>query len=479
MSPEEWLASRKKSESSSEPDSEVKVMSPEEFMASRKEEPSQPQTKYMDIAGLTKPEISEGGAAFLAPTSKRKEVPISQQTFGQDPSRVGSVPLKEYGSNIAKSAGMGAAIGGTVGLFSGPGALITATGGAVMGGLSGLAESVAKDLGYGSGVQTLAGLSAGMPAPVKGTVDFITKSKLANAVFSKAEDIALGMIPKYGTVRKIASAFPKSEPKLAGKDVEAALGVEPKTAGVKIATDPTSETYKFRQQLQSEHGEGTSVSGLYEKAKAGYDEALSKATPDTLKNEFEKIGKQLPKASRESSMDAIRKVFVNDNGNAYSGEKVIENLKSPEFKSLTKSEKDVVYKALNDFIPNRGEEVARKAAEKEFVANARDSLPELFKSKEYKTINNQMGNFGKDEVGQKVFKQELGYYLKGLPVEQGKTLWNNIGETVNKNIIKDPIEFRKVTQMINDAKTPQELSRAANLIIKATYGAYESKRKKK
>ena len=41
---------------------------------------------------------------------------------------------------------------------------------------------------------------------------------------------------------------------------------------------------------------------------------------------------------------------------------------APEFKALTKSEKDVVYKALNDFIPGRAEEVARKAAEKEFVA---------------------------------------------------------------------------------------------------------------
>ena len=33
--------------------------------------------------------------------------------------------------------------------------------------------------------------------------------------------------------------------------------------------------------------------------------------------------------------------------------------------------------------------------------------------------------------------------------------------------------------MINNARTDKELSRAANLIIKATYGAYETQRKKK
>jgi hypothetical protein len=435
--------------------------------------------KKPEIVGITKPQETAGGAALMAPTSKRKEIPVSEQTFGFDPSRVGSVSGSQYLENIKKGAVAGGVAGGIIGGITGPGVLATAGGGSVMGGLSGLAESVAKDLGYGPGVQTLAGLSAGMPAPVKSTTDFLAKSKLAQKTFDMAENVAYTMMPGVvGKFAKLSKFIPKGEAKLAGKDVETALGVEPKTAGVKVATDPSSETYKFRQELESEHGAGATVSGLYEKAKAGYNEALAKSTPETLKSEFEKISQLLPKESRASSMDAIKKVFVNENGNAYSGEKVIENLKSPEFKSLTKPEKEVVYKALNDFIPGGYEKIARNAAEKEFVATAKDTLPELFKSQDYKTINAQMGNFAKDEIGQKVFKQELGYYLKGLPVEKGKTLWNNIGETVNKTIIKDPTEFRRVTDMINNARTEKELSRAANLIIKATYGAYETKRKK-
>jgi len=438
-----------------------------------------PKTDYKPAVGLTTPEVTEGGAALLAPTSKRKQVPIEKETFGFDPSRMGKVSGSEYLQNIRRGALTGGAIGGVVGGFTGPGVLATAGGGAVMGGLSGLAESVAKDLGYGPGTQALAGLAAGMPAPVKSTTDFLAKSKLAQKAFDMAENVAYTMIPGVaGKLAKVSKFIPKSEPRLAGRDVETALGVEPKTAGVKVATDPSSETYQFRQQLQAEHGPDATVSSLYEKAKTGYNEALAKSTPEQLQAELDKISQSLPKESRASSMDAIKKVFVNENNNPYSGEKVIENLKSPEFKSLTKPEKEVVYKALNDFIPGGYERIARNAAEKEFVATAKDTLPELFKGKDYRTINAQMGNFAKDEVGQKVFKQELGYYLKGLPVEQGKTLWNNIGETVNKTIIKDPSEFRKVTDLINNAKTPKELSRAANLIIKATIGTYETERKK-
>ena len=105
-----------------------------------------PKADYKSATGLTTPQVTEGGAAFLAPTSLRKEVPVAKQTFGFDPSRINKVPLSEYGSNIARGAATGGAIGGVIGGLTGPGALATATGGAIMGAASGLAESVAKDL---------------------------------------------------------------------------------------------------------------------------------------------------------------------------------------------------------------------------------------------------------------------------------------------------------------------------------------------
>jgi hypothetical protein len=447
--------------------------------AVKEEEQPTAQPKYADVIGLTKPQETGGGAALMAPTSRRKQIPVSEQTFGQDPSRFGSVPIEEYGANIAKGAGTGGAIGAGIGAITGPGILATAGGGALMGGLSGLAESVAKDLGYGGGVQTLAGLAAGMPAPVKTTTDFLVKSKLAQKVFGMAETAAYTMMPGItGKVAKLSKFIPQGEAKLAGRDVESALGVEPRTAGVKVSTDPTSETYKFTQELQAQHGKDATVNKLYEDAKAGYDAALAEKTGAGLKTDLQKALNELPKESRASSAGKIRNLFLDKEGNALDGNAVINNLKSDEFKALSKKEQEIVREAVNKFIPGGAEKVARNASEKEFVARAKDTLPEMFKSKDYRTINTQMGNFGKDEAGQKIFKQELGYYLKGLPVEQGKTLWNNIGANVNKNIIKDPAEFKKVTDMINNARTEKELSRAANLIIKATYGAYETQKEK-
>jgi hypothetical protein len=438
-----------------------------------------PKADYKPATGLTTPQVTEGGAAFLAPTSLRKEVPVAKQTFGFDPSRINKVPLSEYGSNIARGAATGGAIGGVIGGFTGPGILATAGGGAVMGAASGLAESVAKDLGYGPGTQTLAGLAAGMPAPVKSTTDFLVKSRLAQKVFGMAETAAYTMMPGVaGKVAKLSKFIPQGEAKLAGRDVESALGTEPKTAGVKVSTDPTSETYKFTQELQAQHGKDATVNKLYEDAKAGYDAALAEKTGKGLKEDLTHIVSEFPAESRASSAKKIRKLFLDEDGNPFDGNAVINNLKSDEFKALSNNEQEKVRNAVNKFIPGGAEKVARNASEKEFVAKAKDALPELFKSKDYRTINTQMGNFGKDEIGQKVFKQELGYYLKGLPVEQGKTLWNNIGASVNKSIIKDPAEFKKVTEMINNARTEKELSRAANLIIKATYGAYQIQKEK-
>ena len=61
----------------------------------------------------------------------------------------------------------------------------------------------------------------------------------------------------------------------------------------------------FKAELQASHGQDATVSGLYEKAKGAYDEALGKATPEQLQAEFNKIGEALPKGSRAASMEKI------------------------------------------------------------------------------------------------------------------------------------------------------------------------------
>ena len=146
--------------------------------------------------------------------------------------------------------------------------------------------------------------------------------------------------------------------------------------------------------------------------------------------------------------------------------------------TLTEKEQQLAKKAMNDFTEAKGlgrpEEVARQWSEKQFVATAKDTLPQLFKEGNFKTINSQMQNFSKDPESTKAFVQELGYSLKGMKVSDAKTLWTNIGPSVNKFLIKDPEQIKKITNMIDQAKDQKAINRAAALMIKSGYGASQA-----
>jgi cell fate (sporulation/competence/biofilm development) regulator YlbF (YheA/YmcA/DUF963 family) len=400
----------------------------------------------------------------------------SQRLTTRDPSKAGKVSSKEYMQNIKEQAAIGGGIGATLGAVGlAPGIVFGGATGSVTGALSGLAQSVAKDLGFGTEAQTLASMAGGGVAPVKNTVGYLAKYKLLNSVNDATTGLVQSLVPKYGTIQKIAKFLPEQTPKVDVYKAREALGVEGETAGVKVATDPSSQTYQFRQQLEKEHGQGATVTGLYDDAKSAYDTVLSKSTKQSLSDEFNELSKSFPEVSRQGSMAKIQKIFTDDKGNILDGANVIEKLKSssPEFQALTQKEQEVARKGFNDLLEKKGlgrsEEVARKSAEKEFVAKAKDTLPELFKQRNYGTINEKMGNFSKDDLGKKTFKNELAYYLKGRSVEEAKTMWTNIGENVNKTIIKDPIEFKRITDIINDAKTPRDINRASQAILKASY----------
>ena len=388
---------------------------------------------------------------------------FTKELTTRDPSKAGQVTGEQALEKIKSGAMTGAAIGGGVGVFGGPAA---AVGGAAMGGLGGAVggglSALAQQLGYGEKTQQLADMIGMGAVPAQAGIKMIAENKLVQQSSNLVSDLAKSMIPKYGTLRKVASFLP--EAKISGAAAEKALGEKAITQGA-----TTEARDAFKNELQATHGEGANVNSLYEKAKGAYDEALSKATPETLNAEFNKLGEAFPKASRASSMEKIKNFFVDAKGNPLDGNAVINNIKSDEFKALSKLEQEQVRKAVNDFIPGRAEEVARKAAEKEFVATAKDTLPELFKSNNYNVINKQMGNFAKDEAGQKIFKQELAYYLKGRPVEQAKTLWSNIAPNVKQTLIKDPVQFQKISDVINNAKTGKDVSRAASLLMKAGY----------
>lgn len=388
---------------------------------------------------------------------------FTKELTTRDPSKAGQVTGEQAMEKIKSGAMTGAAIGGGIGMFGGPAA---AVGGATMGGLGGAVggglSALAQNLGYGEKTQQLADMIGMGVVPAQAGIKMIAENKLVQQSSNLVSDLAKSMIPKYGTIRKIASFLP--EAKISGGAAEAALGEKAITAGA-----ITQARDAFKAELEATHGKGANVNKLYEDAKAGYDAALAQKTGTGLKSDLQHIVSEFPKESRASSAEKIKKLFLDEKGNALDGNAVINNLKSDEFKALSKNEQEKVREAVNKFIPGGAEKVARNAAEKEFVATAKDTLPELFKSGNYQTINKQMANFAKDEAGQKVFKQELAYYLKNRPVEQAKTLWSNIAPNVKQTLIKDPIQFKKIEDVINNAKTGKDVSRAASLLLKAGY----------
>ena len=388
---------------------------------------------------------------------------FTKELTTRDPSKAGQVTGEQAMEKIKSGAMTGAAIGGGIGMFGGPAA---AVGGAAMGGLGGAVggglSALAQQLGYGEKTQQLADMIGMGVVPAQAGIKMIAENKLVQQSSNLVSDLAKSMIPKYGTIRKIASFLP--EAKISGGAAEAALGEKAITAGA-----TTQARDAFKAELEATHGQGSNVNKLYEDAKAGYDSALAQKTGAGLKSDLQHIVSEFPKESRASSAEKIKKLFLDEKGNALDGNAVINNLKSDEFKALSKNEQEKVREAVNKFIPGGAEKVARNAAEKEFVATAKDTLPELFKSGNYQTINKQMANFAKDEAGQKVFKQELAYYLKGRPVEQAKTLWSNIAPNVKQTLIKDPVQFKKIEDVINNAKTGKDVSRAASLLLKAGY----------
>jgi len=432
-------------------------------------DPSKAKEKILSHLGQSAPKSEEpkqklGDVIGLGKQQQEQMQEFTKELTTRDPSQAGKMTPKEMVEKAISGATTGALVGGGVGLMGGvPGAIGGATIGAGAGFVGGGLSAIAQQLGYSEKTQQLADMIGAGAVPAQKGIQIIAQNKLAQSAGNMVSELAKNMIPKYGTVRKLVNMLP--EAKISGRAAQEALGEKAITAGA-----TTEARDAFKAELQATHGEGANVNKLYEDAKAGYDKALAEKTGAGLKSDLQTAISELPKESRASSAGKIRHLFLDKQGNALDGNAVINNLKSDEFKALSKKEQDIVREAVNKFIPGGAEKIARNASEKEFVAIAKDTLPELFKSKEgFKEINKQMGNFAKDDLGRKVFKQELAYYLKGRPVEEAKTLWSNIAPNVKQLIIKDPQQFQKISDVINNAKSGKDVSRAASLLLKAGY----------
>ena len=192
-------------------DEPKKPMTPEEFMASRKT--AEAPVKEDKFAGMMD---------FQKDQAKAMQ-DFTKELTTRDPSKAGQVTGEQAMEKIKSGAMTGATIGAGVGLFGGPAA---AVGGAVMGGLGGAVgggfSALAQQMGYGEKTQQLADMIGMGVVPAQAGIKMIAENKLVQQSSSLVSDLAKSMIPKYGTIRKIASFLP--EAKISGGAAEAALG---------------------------------------------------------------------------------------------------------------------------------------------------------------------------------------------------------------------------------------------------------------
>ena len=441
--------------------------------------------------GMTPVTDTGGGAALMAPKSRRKDVPVSEQTFGQDPSKVNKVKLDEYKNNIIKSAGIGAAIGTGIGAFTGPGALATGTAGLVLGAASGLAETVAKDLGYGKGTQVLAGIAAGAKLPTD-VISTGYKSILGSSV---ENFIAKKMAYKAGQATGVPGAgyaaqnmlgkakqalFPtKVDTEAAGKAFGQMDHINPVTGEITPVTaeaaagkvGQTVNQSKVAEELSAAHPDavvpGKPVShGLYEQAKQSYDGIAKQGQTFLDSSEFRTLTEGIP--AQETK---FAELFQNAKGQAVTGQDVIENLKNATTK-MSWQEAEKVREAFNKYLVSTTgkatEKTAREAFTKESIATAKDSLPGLFATNSGKEIKNQLWNLSKVPDGMKAFNQELLAYLDKAPVKDAQRLWSDVGPELQKRFNISAEKYATMTDIMNGAQTPKELSQVRRLLMKLT-----------
>jgi hypothetical protein len=444
--------------------------------------------------GMTPVTETGGGAALMAPTSRRRDVPVSEQIFGHDPQKMKLSSMGDYAKTIGTSAAIGGGIGLGAGLLSGPGALATGAAGVVLGAAGGLAEQVAKDLGYGKGVQVLAGAAAGSKLPTD-AISTAYKSVLGSSV---ENFIAKKMAYKVGASTGIPGAGYAAQGMVGrakefitgGAKVDAEAGakafgqmehINPATGEVTPITSTALHgeagqmvnQRKVTEELAAAHPDavvpGKPVShGLYEQAKQSYD-AIGKHGVNFLdSSEFRALTEGIP--AQETKFGDL---FRNAKGQPVVGQDVVENLKNATSK-MSYQDAEKVREAFNKYLVSTtgkpSEKLAREAYTNEALAEAKDALPGLFEkgSKGASEIKAQLWNLSKVPEGMKQFNQEMQAYLTNATVKDAKAMWHEIGPEVQKRFNIPPEKYDIITEIMNGAQTPKELSQVRRLLMKLT-----------
>lgn len=396
----------------------------------------------------------------------------AKELFGRDTSKAGQVSGQDYINRALAGAATGGVIGAGIGAVTGPGAIVTGTVGAIGGAVSGLLEAGAEDLGFGAGTQFLAGMvtpGAGLSTKVG---QMIEKKAAENAArFAGAAAKKITGIPGLGGPIKAGMEFLESRKPADYKAAAQTLEEEARTLGVGSTKNIDEATAALKQAHPDiPAAEGKTIShSLYEDAKQTYDNVAfpgGKQGSTFLDSpEFQQLHGDVA-----SKKDSFSSFFANEKGNPLTGDKIVENLKFKQ--GATTAETQAARKAFNDYLQRttgkRAEEAARSAFETERVALAKDTLPSLFENNAGTAIKDQLQNLGKNPEGVKVFKQEFLNYLKNTTADNAKKMWGTIGPEVKAQMKLSDKVYNNITEIMNGAKTQQDINRAVRLFIGGT-----------
>jgi hypothetical protein len=247
-----------------------------------------------------------------------------------------------------------------------------------------------------------------------------------------------------------------------------AVGKELGATGETLTPGKTKFTDEANQQLSQMHpdiapAKGQKIStALYERAKGAYDEVATQ-DPFTASPEFKALTKDIP-----AEKTKFGEVFQNKKGEAFTGEDVVNNLQFGKMQDITPKDMDRARTAFNDYLKRTTgadhEKIAREAYSLEAGARAKDVLPGLFQEKDSTGINKELWNLSKTPEGIKIFNNELVNGLKNMNVKEARSLWNKIGTNVKDRMEVDSKTYNKVTDIIMNAKTQQDIDRATKIM---------------
>jgi hypothetical protein len=449
-------------------------------------EPSMMEKAGKFIGDVSKDVIESGGIVdirkFLSPekaaeavttgVSKKIGAPIVKDV-SIDPSKIGSQSAGDYASKIMQRGGEGMIAGTGLAPFTGGGSILA---GGAGGALQGLAEATAADLGLSGDLQQAAGIMGPAAAgfvmskipQTSQQINSVLNSDAANAIKSKlahkAITKALGL--PYWT-SSIIEKVPKAFEGLKTPDYKA-VGKELGATGETLGIGGTKYTDAANQELSQLHpdispAKGEKISNvLYERAKTAYNDA--NAEESFLSSpEFKTLHGDIP-----AEKTKFEEIFQNKKGEAYTGEDVINNLQTGKMENISYKDMDKAREALNKYLLRttkvEHESNAREAFTIESAARAKDTLPGLFADNDAKGINKELWNLSKTPEGISIFNNELVNGLKSTNVKSAKILWGKIGPNVKDKMEVDPKTYKKVTDIINGAKTAQDIDRATRII---------------